>query len=236
MRKESNKYPPVMKLSFCGLILSVMLLLNLSGAVFSEVMTSPLVFASPQEPPDEGQPDEGEADEGQPEGEADEGQPEGEADEPGVPDTGSGGVAQGPIVPLPLGEICDDSIDNNGDGQVDEGCSLGAESVPLPPEGSDFTGVERLPQGKLVLPPEPRFEGQPPPGFDPNLPPDGTTPPPVDDPSAEPPQIPPTTVPIEQGSCNDGVDNDNDGLTDSQDSSDECGFEQLPPGFDPFGP
>ena len=146
-----------MKLSFCGIILSVMLLLNLSGAVFSEVMISPLVFAQPQEPPDEGQPDEGqpdegEADEGQPdEGEADEGQPdEGEADEPGVPDTGSGGVAQGPIVPLPLGEICGEGIDNNGDGQIDEGCSLGAESVPLPPEGSDFTGVQRLPQGKLV--------------------------------------------------------------------------------------
>jgi hypothetical protein len=137
-----------------------------------------------------------------------------------------------PAVPLPPGEICGDGVDNNGDGQIDEGCSLGAESVPLPPEGSDFTGVERLPQGKLVLPPEPRFEAPPPPGFDPNLPSDGTTPPPEDDPSAEPPLTPPT----EQGSCNDGVDNDNDGLTDSQDSSDECGFEQLPPGFDPFGP
>ena len=239
MRREGNKYPSVMKLSFCGLIFSVMLLLNLSGAVFSEVMTSPLVFATPQEPPDEGeadegQPDEGEADEGQPdEGQPDEGQPdEGEADEPGVPDTGSGGVVEGPIVPplLPT-ELCGDSIDNNGDGQIDEGCSLGAESVPLPPKGSDLTGVERLPQGKLVLPPDPQFEGQPPPGLDPNLPPDGITPPPEGDPSAEPPRTPSTG----QGSCNDGIDNDNDGLTDSQDSS-ECGFEQLPPGFDPFGP
>ena len=106
MRREGNKYPSVMKLSFCGLIFSVMLFLNLSGAVFSEVMTSPLVFATPQEPPDEGQPDEGQPDEGQPdegqpdEGQPDEGQPEaGEADEPGVPDTGSGGVVEGPIVP-----------------------------------------------------------------------------------------------------------------------------------------
>ena len=215
-----------MKLTFCGLILSVMLFLNLSVAVLSEVMIIPFVFATPQEPPDEGQPDEG--------------QPAGEADEPGVPDTGSGGVVEGPIVPpLPPTELCGDGIDNNGDGQIDEGCSLGAESVPLPPEGSDLTGVERLPQGKLVLPPDPQFEGQPPPGFDPNLPADGITPPPqtppTTDPSTESPQTPPTTIPTEQGPCNDGIDNDNDGLTDSQDSS-ECGFEQLPPGFDPFGP
>ena len=101
---------------------------------------------------------------------------------------------------------------------------MGAESVPVPPEGSESTGVERLPQGKLVLPPEPRFEGLPPPGFDPNLPPAGTTtPPPESHPSTEQPQTPST----ERGSCNDGVDNDNDGLIDSQDSS-ECGFEQLP--------
>jgi hypothetical protein len=232
-----------MKISFCGIILSVMLLLNLSGAVFSEVMTTSLVFATPQEPPDEGQPDEGQPDEGQPdegqpdegqpdEGQPDEGQPGGEADEPGVPDPGSGGVVEGPIVPPIPTEICGDGVDNNNDGQIDEGCSLGAESVPLPPEGSDLTGVERLPQGKLVLPPEPRFEGIPPPGFDPNLPPDGTTtPPPESDPSTEQPQTPST----EQGSCNDGVDNDNDGLIDSQDE-DECGFVQQPPGFDPFAP
>jgi hypothetical protein len=196
--------------SFCfSFILSVILLLNLSVTIPSEIMASPLVFATADNE-EEGQPEEG-----QPEGG---GAPEGGADE-------------GALVPLSP-EICGDGVDNNGDGQIDEGCSLGAESVPLPPEGSDFTGVQKLPPGKLILPPEGTppgapFEAPPPAGFDPNLPlgtttpppPDGTTPPPVGfDPMAqtEPPFV-------DKRDFGPGLlaDSDNDGI---ENPFDNCPF------------
>jgi hypothetical protein len=139
--------------------------------------------------------------------------------------------------------VCDDQVDNDRDGRTDQQDSdchpgLGIPGSSIKPEICG-DGKDNDRDGAIDAIDRDCLETKKPPGFDlgmlttTNPPPSGTTtPPPVDDPSAEPPQTPST----EQGSCNDGIDNDNDGLTDSQDSSDECGFEQLPPGFNPFAP
>jgi hypothetical protein len=149
--------------------------------------------------------------------------------EPGLP-PGPGDPPPGPTGTERHEGVCDDGIDNDGDGATDTQ-DADCRGKTLPEFAPSESSLGRPGYVDPNLPPEAPFEEPPLAGFNPNLPPDGTTLPPEDDPSAEPPQTPPT----EQSSCNDGVDNDNDGLTDSQDE-DECGFVRQPPGFDPFTP
>jgi hypothetical protein len=129
----------------------------------------------------------------------------------------------GPFPP----EICDDGKDNDRDGAID----TNDRDCFVETETESFWGLKRGPQTGELMSNQTKYK-KPPSYFLPGLLTTPANPPPPGDPSAEPP-----ISPTEQGLCNDGTDNDKDGLIDTQDTND-CPplSESRPPGFDPFGP
>jgi hypothetical protein len=138
--------------------------------------------------------------------------------------------------------VCDDQVDNDRDGRTDQQDSdchpgLGIPGSSIKPEICD-DGKDNDRDGAIDAIDRDCLETKKPPGFDlgmlatTNPPPSGIQTPPESDPSAEPP-----ISPTEQGLCSDGIDNDKDGLIDTQDTSD-CPplSESRPSGFSPFGP
>ena len=138
--------------------------------------------------------------------------------------------------------VCDDQVDNDRDGRTDQQDSdchpgLGIPGSSIKPEICG-DGKDNDRDGAIDAIDRDCLETKKPPGFDlgmlttTNPPPSGIQTPPESDPVAGPP-----ISPTEQGLCNDGIDNDKDGLIDTQDTND-CPplFDSRPPGFDPFGP
>jgi hypothetical protein len=119
------------------------------------------------------------------------------------------------------GEICDDGFDNDNDDAVDNDdpeCSSPFEGQPR--SGFDPTApnpsVEEQPPLVTNNQPEPPFKTAPGSGFDP-----------MDSDYLK--RLIPIGPGAEAGRCDDGVDNDQDGLTDLQDV-DDCSSESVPSG------
>jgi hypothetical protein len=130
----------------------------------------------------------------------------------GIDDNGDGQIDEGCAPPVPLppppGEVCGDGIDNNGDGQIDEGCA-----PPPPPPGEVCgDGIDNNGDGQIdegCTPPPPPGEVCGD-GIDNNG--DGQ----IDEGCAPSPPPPPGEV------CGDGIDNNSDGQVDE-------GCEPPPP-------